>query len=944
MIMEIMMDTTKLEITSDPITNINITSESVDNQRNFTCSHLIEPGKTQPTFSENLSINDEAQRTIREKTKLDPKDLKLISPLQPETYCYLESGGLKRSTYSKFELYQTVLGYDVFKICWKHYNSKAIELRAVNSEDRIQKMTVGNPKTFSIFKLIDKPTDIVICKSTFSGMSYAQFFDKFNTWYIVLNSLNSIPAFIKDYQNLFRGLELSKIYLALDHNEAGLKGTDNLKRFFFDREEEYTDHTPLYEGKDWNDILIQGLEAESIQDKGRYLTSDHVKKYLDDSLISGKVSVVSDFPGTGKTKASTDFIIENHVDGVLFVAEKKSTINRMYETILAEGLTKSDVGIYHGDSTEEMEEVYKANGSKLVSLVTHKRILIDPLHLWLTISKLPNGQLLSTLNRKEQLDLILKSNIFKTNKKWVIIDEQPELIEHAHLESKNFIKLLKDTELEEPFNRALKGDSFSVKEVKKLIANSTNDLFINVSHYLDVYSAGKLSKDSILNSLGIIKWDNSRYLGGDHNMDRYRARVLFLIRKVVGAVLMRRMSQSSPLSDVLISTILTPLTDFNVGVAILDGSAVHNRKPVKSLYCTDYFKVQKPSTKPIEAKIKIKIINSPFSKKSVLKMSDTESFNLYKRYLNTLVSLGKRYGKYRYFVSYKDKAASIEFFATKTISTENLERDEITNTKINDKIEFIGEIARILKERNETFTCLDKDRPNYGIVQNKVSDWYLSYYGLTKGSNSLRLCDTVILQGGYFLNHRTYDVQKEFSKTVHNYKFEQVSNYALQELMRSRLREGRDVTLIIGNDSETNELASWIDYLLVTLRENFVVQMINDLTEEEQSLKLYASRAILPYIYKKLRPTQVQLFNRLLEKYQHELLSDSKIPNDFTIEINLRELADEWSERTDKLLAKLRRLSENSDGAFQLLEKNKSSNRSESTVVKVWIKRKFNLC
>ena len=190
------------------------------------------------------------------------------------------------------------------------------------------------------------------------------------------------------------------------------------------------------------------------------------------------------------------------------------------------------------------------------------------------------------------------------------------------------------------------------------------------------------------------------------------------------------------------------------------------------------------------------------------------------------------------------------------------------------------------------------------------------------------------------MNHRAYTVQKDFSQSEHDYRFEKVSNFAMQELMRSRLRNGKDITLILGNDSENEELAPWIEYLLVTLRENYMVQMISGTTEEEEKLKLYSSRVLLPHIYSKLRPTQVELFHRLLGKYQCKLLSDSNAAEDFTVEINLKELADEWNERTDKLLEKLRRLSENSEGTLQLQETNRSSNRRDSTIVKMWIKQR----
>ncbi len=299
--------------------------------------------------------------------------------------------------------------------------------------------------------------------------------------------------------------------------------------------------------------------------------------------------------------------------------------------------------------------------------------------------------------------------------------------------------------MEEPFGLALSGRKYSIKEVKKLIDNSTNDLFINVSYYLDVYSDGKLNAPAVLQSLGVIKWDNSRYLGNNTGSDKFKSRFLFLVRKIAGAVLMGRVNKLSSLSDILISALLTPMTDFNVGVAILDGSAVHNSQPLFGLYGDDYLKVHKPMTRPEECRIKVRVVNAPFSKISIMNLCEAESVNLYKKYLDTLVSLGKRYGGTRYFVSYKDKDRQAKSSTVKISSGSAISSEQTISTLINDRIEFVGEVEKILKNTNESYISLSKGLRDFGVGENDLVDWYLSYYGLTKGSNSLNFCDTVIL-------------------------------------------------------------------------------------------------------------------------------------------------------------------------------------------------------
>ncbi|WP_410967251.1 hypothetical protein, partial [Salmonella sp. SAL4436] len=61
----------------------------------------------------------------------------------------------------------------------------------------------GHQKHFTLAKLIPAPTTCIVCEGIFSAMAYAQLFQRYDVWYVILNSVSNwkklvteLPTFI----------------------------------------------------------------------------------------------------------------------------------------------------------------------------------------------------------------------------------------------------------------------------------------------------------------------------------------------------------------------------------------------------------------------------------------------------------------------------------------------------------------------------------------------------------------------------------------------------------------------------------------------------------------------------------------------------------------------------------------------------------------------------
>jgi hypothetical protein len=891
----------------------------------------------------------------------NPENQKLI-PLSASAHDYLLNRGLLVSTFTKFNLHSAFLD-NIQKIGWRHHDSPGVELLGITEDDLDPIKTIGSPETFSVVKMVTAPSEIIISENMLSAMSYAQLMNRFDVWYVVLNSPNGLNEFFSSFNRLFGSINFNKFILTLAHDDNGLATTDKLKDFFSHVCLNYTDHSPKEFGLSWSDIVMSGAEACTVQDTKRYISPVNIKQALCESLNTGKVVVISDFPGSGKTTASINFIVEHREDGVLFIAEKITTLKFIAQELINRGIPATEIGIYHHNSGKSLTNIYESFGTKNISLVTHRRLLIDPMHIWLKQSVVPEDTKFSSLSDDEKQSLLLKAVPFNPNKKWIIVDEQPSLTESVKLILPVFSELIKGSGLEQAVNDAINGDKLPVTEAKRLITNGNVSLYNKLSALLEQYQEDKdIAADDILRFFGIAEWGNSSQLGKKSDSVRFEIRIHFLIRKILAALLTGKYKSVTPDNRIIYSTLVTPLSDFNSGVAILDGTAIFGTQPILSLYGKDYFSIRKPSTRPSEATVRVKIINSPYAKNEVMRISetDTESLNLYKKYLNTLISARKR-GNKILFVSYKNKKVAASSSRKKKSSNVVVSTETEVETNIMDQIEFITEVERILKEKGVKYKKLGTDnfildsKEGYqtdkktGVKNSNLNsedgsdpEWYLTYYGLTKGSNSLVMCDMVILQSGYVYPKIVYETQKAFSGSIESYKIEQIANSAFQEILRSGLRVGRDIELIIGNDSGSEDLAPWVEKLLFLLRKYYVVKIDTDKSKEEIELKHYCSRAKIPYIFKKLDKNQKSLLQFLFGKYP-ALQSDSKVPRKYMAVVNTHELAKELDIRSDNMFNRIKTICKNSEGRLEYKIVSLSKSKSTNTIIKLWVTRKYNL-
>jgi len=309
-----------------------------------------------------------------------------------------------------------------------------------------------------------------------------------------------------------------------------------------------------------------------------------------------------------------------------------------------------------------------------------------------------------------------------------------------------------------------------------------------------------------------------------------------------------------------------------------------------------------------------------------------------------LISLTKTDGK-KQFVSYmdKDKPGSRN---SEDVLTEDSNEEIITletEETIEVKVKFKSQVEDILKDLEFNYLRLEADNLDSAFEANDEDstnspDWYLAHYGLMKGSNALDMVDTVILQGGYYYPKNVYQQQQVFSESKESFKHEQASNTALQEILRSRIRVGGHIHLILGNDSEKDELALWIDKLLFTLRKYYVVQIDKTETDMEKELKKQIIQNKLKLFMNGLRKEPKILLEKILKKHP-ELASNSDDPDEYITTVNLTELGNEENSTGSKLKAKLEAISKRSDEYLVMKEISTSISKSGTTTVQLWFKR-----
>ena len=175
-------------------------------------------------------------------------------PLSSRALAYIESRGISHKTLLLFPVLQEVKHWGKTWLCWLNV-AGSYELREIFGTKRA--MPRGSTKTYSRFDL--RPgTHVVVGEGLFSVLSYAQLHDYVPDRYVVLNSTSCVQHLIRDLPTW----DVEQVTLALDTDAAGMQAKRELYGAFVSHVHIKVDH-PRIVGKDWNDILLEELNARN---------------------------------------------------------------------------------------------------------------------------------------------------------------------------------------------------------------------------------------------------------------------------------------------------------------------------------------------------------------------------------------------------------------------------------------------------------------------------------------------------------------------------------------------------------------------------------------------------------------------------------------------------------------------------------------------------------
>jgi hypothetical protein len=176
-------------------------------------------------------------------------------PLSSRALAYIASRGISQMTLLLFPVLQEVTHWGKTWLCWTNV-AGSYELREVFGTARA--MPRGSTKTYSRFDL--RPgAHVVVGEGLFSVLSYAQLHDSVPDRYVVLNSTSCVDHLIRDLPTW----EVEQVTLALDTDAAGFNAMRELYRAFATHNLHIKIDHPRTVGRDWNDILLEELNARN---------------------------------------------------------------------------------------------------------------------------------------------------------------------------------------------------------------------------------------------------------------------------------------------------------------------------------------------------------------------------------------------------------------------------------------------------------------------------------------------------------------------------------------------------------------------------------------------------------------------------------------------------------------------------------------------------------
>ncbi len=378
----------------------------------------------------------------------------------------------------------------------------------------------------------------------------------------------------------------------------------------------------------------------------RFLTSEDFSKYVRLSRELGKIVVVTDRCGCGKSTARNQYVCDNVRDAPRLVVEKIPSCDQL-KTDLIKKKPKLDglIGVYHShkETSDNIAELYDSNKSKPISIITHARLGIDNVRNWM-----------------------FTDSVIAPYCQTIIIDEMPnDLVFTINISTETIVDRARrlDKRLGELLDRILFGkqrpmEAHEILNELIVVESSIREYVYRLIKYKSrLADAGIITNSS--SNAGLIDLER-KYIEGENGCVDYDLlinRLLYQFHMIYFAILSGRFKELE--NGYLACSVLSPLYTWNalhdVATLILDGTGQ------LEMYPEDLCFIAEPKIKPRSTTILPVKVNGNPDKRFWIPKSDKEAEALSNHFYllaKGLLETASINGNIVYLCTWMDKAKS----------------------------------------------------------------------------------------------------------------------------------------------------------------------------------------------------------------------------------------------------------------------------------------------
>ena len=193
-------------------------------------------------------------RLSTRQTDKEASRIELVTrPLSQTAIAYITSRGIDLEVVHRFGLLEETTYRDGIYLAWPT-SAGNYELRATFPTTWEKLTPQGHQKHFTLAKLTPETSTCIVCEGMFSAMAYAQLFNRYDAWYVILNSVSNKAQLIGELPTL-TAAGITEVILALDNDKAGVETGMVLAQHCHEAGLHVARDFPEHDGEDWNDAL-----------------------------------------------------------------------------------------------------------------------------------------------------------------------------------------------------------------------------------------------------------------------------------------------------------------------------------------------------------------------------------------------------------------------------------------------------------------------------------------------------------------------------------------------------------------------------------------------------------------------------------------------------------------------------------------------------------------